>query len=529
MSQLDYLKHQHMRGAISRREFMGRATALGASAGMLASMLASVDAYAAETPVKGGTLKIGAGGGSTTESPNPTTYTDSVNVIGGFAFMSSLVENGPDNKSIPELAQSFEAKPGAKEWVFNLRKGVQFSNGKEMDADDVIYSLNQHRGETKSGNAASMKAVADIKKLDKYQILVQLSSADADFPYILSDYHMGIIPNEFKDWANPVGTGAFVVEKYEAGVRVLLKKNKNYWKEGRGHLDAIEMTVINDAAARMNALISGQVHVINRVDTKLIALLKKAPGLEVVQAPGGWHSVMSMRLDTAPFDKLEVRQAMKQALDREQILKTLFSGYGTVGNDHPIPKGDPYFHTQLPQTVYDPDKAKALFKKAGLKEYKIELAASEAAFNGAVDQGLLLQASAAKADIKVDVKKTPADGFWDNVWLKASFAESYWAGRPAATQMLAVAYKSDAPWNECAFKNERFDKLLSEARSELDEGKRKKSIWDMQELLHTEGGNMIPAFRDWLDAHSSKVGGHTPHNGFDMNNGRIAEKAWLKA
>ena len=529
MSQLEYLKQRHLRGAITRRELSGRVVALGASAGTLADMLSSVDAQAAETPVKGGSIKIGLGGGSTTDSVNPTTYTDSVNVAVGMAFTSALVENGPDNKSIPELATSLEPKPGATEWVLKLRKGVLFSNGKEFDADDAIYSLNLHRGETKSGNAASMKSVKDIKKLDKNQILITLDSGDADFPYILSDYHMGVVPNDFKDWANPVGCGAYAIEKYEPGVRVLLKKNKNYWKEGRGHLDGIEITVINDGAARMNALISGQVQAINRLDTKLIALLKKAPGLEVVQAPGGWHSVMSMRLDTAPFDKLEVRQAMKLALDREQILKTLFSGYGTIGNDHPIPKGDPYYHSQLPQTPYDPEKAKALFKKAGLGTYKIELSASEAAFNGAVDQGLLLQASAAKADIKVDVKKTPADGFWDNVWLKAPFCESYWAGRGAATQMLAVAYKSDAVWNECAFKNERFDKLLSDARGELDEAKRKKYIWDMQELLQKEGGNMIPAFRDWLDAHSNKIGGHTPHSGFDMDNGRFAEKAWLKA
>ena len=529
MSQLEYLRDEHIKGRISRREFTGRAAALGATAATITSLVGTVEAYAQETPKKGGSMKVGIAGGSTTDSINPTTYTDSAMVFTSFAIFSSLVENGPDNKSIPELATGWEPKPGAAEWVLNLRKGVQFSNGKEFDADDAIYSLNLHRGESKSGNAASMKSVKEIKKLDKYQIAIILDSGDADFPYILSDYHMHMVPNEYKDWATGVGTGAFIIEKFEPGVRSLLKRNKNYWKAGRGHLDEVEMLVINDENARVNALISGQVQSIDRATPKLIGLLKKAPGISVVQAPGGWHSVMSMRLDTPPFDKLEVRQAMKHAMNRQQILDTLFSGFGSLGNDHPIPKGDPFFHTQLPQTPYDPDKAKALFKKAGVTDYKIELSASEAAFNGAVDQGVLVQASAAKAGIKVDVKKVPADGFWSNVWLKAPFCESYWAGRPAATQMLAVAYKSDAPWNECAYKSAKFDGLLSSARSELDEAKRKTYIWDMQELLHTEGGNMVPAFRDWLDAHSSKVGGHTPHNGFDMDNGRFAEKAWLKA
>ena len=95
--------------------------------------------------------------------------------------------------------------------------------------------------------------------------------------------------------------------------------------------------------------------------------------------------------------------------------------------------------------------------------------------------------------------------------------------------MLGVAYKSDAPWNDTHWKQPGFDKLLADARAELDEGKRKGYIWEMQKQLHEEGGALIPAFRDWLDAHSNKVGGHTPHNGFDLDNGRIAEKAWLKA
>ena len=153
----------------------------------------------------------------------------------------------------------------------------------------------------------------------------------------------------------------------------------------------------------------------------------------------------------------------------------------------------------------------------------------DAAFGGAVDMATLAQASAGKAGIKTDVKKEPADGFWDNVWLKAPFMTGYWGGRPAATQMLGVAYKSDAPWNETHWKNEKFDKLLADARAEIDVGKRKDYIWAMQAMLHDEGGCLIPAFRDWIDAHNKKVGGHTPHSGFDIDNGRLGEKAWLKA
>jgi len=527
MSELEYLKQLHAKGRLSRRDFMGRAAALGAGTALVSTMLS--DIAKADEPQQGGTLRLGVAGGSTTDSMDPTTWTDSVALVCGFTCMNGLVENGPDNKPIPELAESWEAKPGAAEWVFKLRKGIQFHNGKEFDADDAIYSLNLHRGESKSGAAGAMKEITDIKKIDANQIQITLASGDADLPYVLSDYHLLMVPKDFKDWAKPVGTGAFTFEAFDPGVRAAFKRNANYWKQGRGHADAVEITVINDTNARMNALVTGQVDVIHRVDPKTIALLKKAPNLEVVRAPGGWHSILSMFTDTAPFNNPDIRLALKYAIDREKVLQVLFAGYGTVGNDSPIPRGDPYFNSELPQTKYDPDKAKFHFAKAGLDNPSIVLSASDAAFGGAVDMATLYQATAAKAGISITVKREPADGFWDNVWLKAPFVTSYWGGRPAATQMLAIAYKSDAPWNDTHWKKEGFDKLLADAQAELDEGKRKGYIWEMQKQLHEEGGALIPAFRDWLDAHSSKVGGHTPHNGFDLDNGRIAEKAWLKA
>jgi peptide/nickel transport system substrate-binding protein len=508
---------------------LSRRAVLGGTAALATVPLLGTAAHAADTPRKGGTLKLGLAGGSTTDTLDFTLTTDSVGVAVNFALYSGLVENGPDNKVIPELAESYEAKPGAAVWILNLRKGVTFSNGKEFTADDAVYSLNMHRGAgNKSGAAGSMKEVSDVKKLDTHQIQITLAAGDADLPATLTDYHIMMVPDGFKDFAHPIGTGAFTLASFDPGVRIAFKHNANYWKPNRGHLDAVEITVINDSAARLSALLSGQVDAINRVDPKTVALIKKKPKLAIVRAPGGWFADMPMMLDRKPYDNPDLRKAMKLAIDREAVLKTLFSGYGTLGNDHPIPAGDPFHNGELKQAKYDPDHAKALFKKAGVSD-KIVLQASDAAFSGAVDMATLFQANAAKAGIPMDVKKEPADGFWDNVWLKGSFVTSYWGGRPAATQMLAVAFASDAVWNETHWKVPGFDALLSTARAELDETKRRAAIYEMQAMLHNDGGMIVPAFRDWLDAHSQKVGGHTPHSGFDMDNGRICEKAWIKA
>ena len=529
MSELDYWNGRLLKGAVSRREFMGRAAALGASSLAISAMLTKADAAAAETPKNGALLRLGLGGGSTTDSIDVTSYNDSVMIDVSHGLFDGLVEWGEDGKPHPDLAESWEPKNGAQGWVFNLRKGIKFSNGQEFTADDAIYSLNLHRGDSRSGGAATFKPVTDVKKLDKYQIQISLNGPDADLPYALTDYHVHMVPDGFKDWAEPVGTGAFSLDKFDPGVRISLKKTRDYWKPSRGWLDAVEVAVINDGSARLNALISGQVDAINRVDHKAVALLSKTPKIQIVRAPGGWHMVFAMRVDKQPYDSFHVRMALKEAIDREQVLTTLFSGYGTLSNDHPIPPTDPYFNKELPQRKYDPEKAAFYFKKSGIPDPKILLQASDAAFNGAVDGGALLQASAAKAGIKVDLKKEPADGFWDDVWLKGPFVESYWGGRAAATQMLSVPYAANAPWNETQWNNEKFEKLLADARGEIDENKRSPYIWEMQKMLHDEGGAIIPVFKDWLDAHNEKVGGHTPHGGFDMDNGYIMQKAWIKA
>ncbi|WP_158812470.1 ABC transporter substrate-binding protein [Methylocapsa sp. S129] len=528
MSQWDCLTERLRLGAISRRAFMARATALGLSAPLAIGATGSLGAPAAETPKRGGTLRLALAGGSRTDRIEPASYADSVMISVGRGLFNGLVELTAEGRLAPELSSSWEARNGAVVWVFNLRKGVKFSNGQEFTADDAIYSLNLHRGESVSRASAAMKAVNDIKKLDKNQIQITLGAPDADFPAVLTDPHLLMAPDGFKDWSRPIGTGAFVLDKFDPGVRIALKRAGDYWKEGRGHLDAAEITVIGDWSERLDALISGQADIVNRVDHRTVGLFAKTPRLNVIVAPGGWHAVLAMEMDKPPYDNLDIRLALKYAVDREQILKALFGGYGALGNDHPIPSGDPYFNKDLPQRKRDPDKAAFHLKKSGL-DPTLLLQASDAAFPGAVDVAALVQSSAGKAGLKIELKNEPVDGFWDNVWLKAAFVENCWKGRAAATQILWDVYRAGAPLNESHWKNDRFEQLLVDARSETDEGKRKGYIWEMQAILHEDGSAVIPVFRDWIDASRDILGGHTPHGGFEMDNGYILDKAFFKA
>src|SRR6266851_2052243 len=286
-----------------------------------------------------------------------------------------------------------------------------------------------------------------------------------------------------------------------------------------------EAIAINDGNARLNALVSGSAHLINRLDPKTVGTLKENKTVQIFEISGSSHYSFAMRCDAAPFDNKDLRLALKYAVDREAIVKTVLLGHGKVGNDHPIPSFGPFYAADIPQTTYDPDMAKSHFKRSG-HSGPIVLTVSDAAYIGAVDAAQIFQASAAKAGIEIRLERAPADGYWDNVWRKKPFCATFWSGRPTADLMLSVAYKSDANWNETAWKRPDFDKLLVAARSELDPAKRKPMYRELQLMIHDDGGVIIPMFNNTIDAGSGKVKGYVSDPTLQMSGYRAPEKVW---
>jgi peptide/nickel transport system substrate-binding protein len=523
MSEFDRLTHFARSGALSRRELLERAAALGLGAAAAASLPAR-SAFAQDTPQKGGDLVLGIDSAGATDSLDPATYTANYMQTVGYQWGNPLVELDERNEVIPELAESWEPNEQATEWVFKLRKGVQFSNGKEMTAADVVYSINHHRGEgSTSGAQGYLQPITDIKASDTHEVTVVLEAPNADVPYILSDYHLLIMP----DGAEPtdaIGTGAFVIEAFEPGVRTFARRNPNYWKEGRGHVDTVETVAINDLTARTSALQTGQVHFVNRIDPKTVALLERAPGMRIYDVPSAGHYTFPMRCDTPPFDNNDVRLAVKYAIDRNEVVDKILRGYGKLGNDHPIPEFDPFYNAELPQRAYDPEKAAFHLKQSGYTG-PLVLHIADAAFTGAVDAATLFREHAVAAGIPLEVQRVPEDGYWSDTWMQQPFVGSYWGGRPTADLMLSVAYQSDAAWNESFWKREEFDKLLAQARGELDVAKRKALYAELQRMVWEDGGEVIPMFNNFLFGSVDNL------NGFVeapvLTGLRVAEQVWF--
>jgi len=256
--------------------------------------------------------------------------------------------------------------------------------------------------------------------------------------------------------------------------------------------------------------------------------LRANPNIEIFEVTGNMHYTFPMLTNQAPFDDINVRKALKYGLDRQEMVDKILQGHGMVGNDHPIGPANQYLATDIPQLEFDGDKAKFYMKEAGLTELSVDLSASDAAFNGAVDASQLYQASAKNAGININVVQEPADGYWSNVWLKKGWCACYWSGRATEDWMFSTAYESGVPWNDTHWENARFQELLLTARAELDSNKRREQYTEMQMLLSQEGGTIIPMFANTVDAASTKLA-HGPDIGniWQMDSSRLTERWWF--
>ena len=505
MRKFEDLQRALSEGRIDRRRFIKQATALGMAAAI--PLTVQMEEAKAAAPKRGGKLRQGVRGGATSDSLEGAQLLDTHNLNTSWQIRNNLTEVTADSDVTGELAESFEPNKDATEWVFKLRDGVEFHNGKTLDANDVIYSINAHRGpDSKSGASGAVAGIKELKA-DGRNVVFTLNEGNADFPFLMSDYHLVVAPAETtgEQWDEGIGTGPFVLTDWEPGVRSASKRNPNYFKEGLPYFDEVETLNIIDVNARTNALKTGTLDVIEAPELKTLNLLGKTPGLKIIEASANKHAEYIMNCTVAPFDNNDVRLALKFGVNRQALLDTILRGHGYLGNDHPIGRGQKYFAKDIPQREMDLDKARFHLQKAGLSSLDVKLHASDGAWAGAVDAAILFKEQAAPAGINIEVAREPGDGYWSSVWMVEPFTASYWSGRVTEDWMFSVGYAEDAAWNETVWKHERFNVLLKQARAELDENKRGEMYAEMQLIVRDDGGAIVPMFGNFVSALTEKL------------------------
>ncbi|MDE1169077.1 MAG: ABC transporter substrate-binding protein [Pseudomonas sp.] len=505
------------------------ASGVGGLLGGAGSVFAADSENSAATVGKrGGKIRVAGMSSSTADTLDPAKGALSTDYARQFMFYNGLTRF--DSHLVPqlELAEKID-HTDASLWIITLRSGVTFHNGKSLTADDVVFSLTRHKDPaTGSKVMPLMEQFAEIKATGPLEVQIKLTAPNAELPSILAVSHLLIVPKDTTDFNLGIGTGPFTVKEFRPGVRSVAARNANYWKPGLPYLDEIEFIAISDEPSRVNALLSGDVHMINEVNPRSTTRIAASAGHKVVDAPSGNYTDMILRQDQMPTQNADFSQAMKYLLDREQVKSAVFRGYAVVGNDQPIAPGSRYFNADLPQTPYDPDKARFLLKKAGMADVKMPIVASPAA-TGSVDIAVLLQQSAKQAGLNLTVNRLPPDGYWSNHWMKHPISFGNINPRPNADIIFSQFFQSSAPWNESGWKNEQFDQLLMLARGETDDAKRSKMYADMQTLVHDHCGIGIPVFISNIDGVDARIKGYgtNPLGGFMGY--MFSEQVWLDA
>jgi peptide/nickel transport system substrate-binding protein len=521
---LEWMRSKAARGQMRRREFIQLAIAAGLSIPAAETMFSQA---LADTPKRGGRLRIAISWGSTTDSLDPALFQNNFLFTLGLSMRTLLTEVDEKGDIGSDLAESFEPSNGAKVWTFKIRKGVTFHNGKPLTPNDVVASIRHHMGpNSKSAVKSFVSQITDLKA-DGDNVVFTLAGGNADFSYIMNDHRLEIMPatdNGDVDWKSGIGAGPYVLQEFTPGVRAFLKRNPNYYRDT--WFDEVEILSVIDSVARTSALLSGQVDYMDRCDLKTIKQLESVSSVVIDKVTGYEHNVFSMNVTAPPYDNPDVRNALKFAVDREAILKNIYGGIGKVANDNPVAPTVKYAVNPLPIHHYDPDMAKSLLKKAGVTDLKVSLSAADAAFTGAVDAATIYSRSAAAAGIQLTVVREANDGYWDNVWLKKPFVASEWLGRPTVDGVLTLAYAADSNSNETFWKNPRFNELLVAARSELDSTKRAAMYAECQQLLHDDGGLINLLFDTYVMAHTKKVSHGPMLSNTDLDGFRIAQRWW---
>ena len=512
------------RGA-SRRDLLKLLLANGVALAAGGAALGRASQAVAATPVKGGALKAAGWSSSTADTLDPAKASLSTDYVRCCSFYNRLTFLDQAGAPQMELAESMDSKD-AQTWTVKLRKGVVFHDGKPLTSADVVYSLQRHLDKAVGSKVAKIAAqMTGIKAVDPTTVEITLVNPNADLPTVLAMHHFMIVADGVTDFSKGNGTGAFVCEVFEPGGRSVGVRNKNYWKGGP-NVDSFEFFAIEDDTARVNALLSGDIHLAASINPRSMRVFDGKQGFVLSQSTSGNYTNLNMRLDMAPGNKKDFVDGMKYLVNREQIVKSALRGLGVVGNDQPVSPANFYFDPSLKPKAFDPDKAKFLFQKAGVLGQSIPVIASDAA-TSSIDMAVIIQAAGAEIGMKLDVQRVPSDGYWDNYWLKAPIHFGNINPRPTPDILFSLLYTSDAPWNESQYKSEKFDKMLVEARGSLDQAKRKTIYAEMEGMVAEEAGTIIPAYIANVDAITAKLKGLEANPLGGMMGYAFAEYVWL--
>jgi len=532
--------HPPLGAGITRRELIRRSSVAGLSLTSLAAVLAAcggetksndgtVPGGDSPTPAtSGGTLRIGT---ITPSTASANLDPIAVNDLGGLALLSQfgefLIRSNPDLTLTPQLATSWTPNDDGSVWMFQLDPTATFNDGSPVTAADVVATIERHLDPANAANALSAfetgrLAVGGVKAIDDHTVEFTLTGPMGNFPYIVSsdNYNLIILPASATDTSSfatsgIATSGPYKIDSYDPTKGLTLVKNAAYWGKPPA-LDKIEWVFIDDLAAQITAFQAGDLDALANFTVQGSDALLNDPDTVVLETPSANHRQIHMRCSKGPFADKRVRQAMAIALNRPEIVQSLFSGKGRVADDTPLFDIFPTAGTQRP-VEQDLERAKALIAEAapgGIQATLYGYSSQEMP-----DLAVLVKEAAAEIGVELTIEMR--DDYYDVYWVAwdentpgSDIGITDYGHRGVPDVYLTAPLKSvDAGgvWNAAEFANADYDAAADEYVTAVDPAAKSAAADKIRAILQDEVPMLIPYTFDWLAATKKNVTGLVAH------------------
>lgn len=506
---------------------MLRTVGAGAAAVVVGDLLAACSDARARSPLptatdsvpprRGGRLRA-AFAGSSGESTNVLQATGSAVDYVRARLIWDTIGEIDGSSTTWRLAESVEPNADATRWTIRVREGVTFSDGRKLTAEDVLFSLRALASHptTQSGVLAGLDAAKSAVR-DPRTLELRLKAPDGFFDIVLAQ-SMFVVPSGTTDSAHAPGSGPFVLKKWTGGASSLLTPRADYWGSANGgpYLDEIELFSVSDAGARLNGVKAGQFDYAGGLTLAAARAEAKNPAVRILTAPKELWSDLSftMNLGLAPFSRPEVVQAMRLAIDREAMVRTVTLGYGEIADDA-LGLHQAWYDTSLPRREHDPDQARKLLSSAGLGGTRFSIRTSDYEY-GTLESASAFVQQARAAGMSVAVNKIPAADYYTDIksLLRTPLQTNLYHAQPLPLQ-LSLYYGSKASYPFTGPSNATLDGLLTAMHAAVGDAQRSRVVHDVQHYLYEHGGDAVFARIPPIAASTRAVHGIQPHGVFD--------------